>query len=108
MIRGMSVATRGGWGPRLLASLSYLGVLCLVPLLVNRDDEFVGFHAKQGLILWIWAILALLLVIVPGVGPFFFRISSLLIPILSLIGLVSVMFNKAWMLPFVYDFTRKI
>ena len=108
MMQGLTVATRGGVGTRMLAALSYLGVFCLIPLLASRDDEFVAFHAKQGVILWIWAILALLLVMVPGIGPFFFRISALLIPILSIIGLVSVLLNRAWMLPLVHDFTKRI
>ena len=31
--------------------LSYLGVLVVVPLLIERDDEDVQWHAKHGLVL---------------------------------------------------------
>ena len=42
-----------------MAALSYLSVLCFVPLLVDRDYEFVYFHAKQGLVIWMCGVLAL-------------------------------------------------
>jgi len=35
-----------------LAALSYLGVLCFLPYLLCRDDDFAMFHARQGLILF--------------------------------------------------------
>ena len=57
----MTVQTRGGTRSRFMAIVSYLGILCLVPLIMNRDDEFVYFHAKQGLIIWMWAGIFMLL-----------------------------------------------
>lgn len=38
---------------RLMAALSYVHILCLVPLLTQRDNKFVQFHAKQGLVLFV-------------------------------------------------------
>jgi uncharacterized membrane protein len=35
----------------LMGVLSYLGILVIIPLLVAKDDPFVKFHAKQGLVL---------------------------------------------------------
>ena len=37
----------------ILAIISYIGILCLVPILMKEKDEFVKFHAKQGLVLFI-------------------------------------------------------
>lgn len=34
-----------------LAVASYLGPLCLAPLLTREEDEFVRFHMKQGMVL---------------------------------------------------------
>ncbi|MEA3293262.1 MAG: hypothetical protein U9P88_02280, partial [Patescibacteria group bacterium] len=36
-----------------LAIISYLGIFCLVPLLLKEKNDFVKFHAKQGLVLFI-------------------------------------------------------
>ncbi|MEM7624497.1 MAG: DUF4870 domain-containing protein [Planctomycetota bacterium] len=35
----------------LMCVLSYLGLLALIPLLARKDDPFVQWHAKQGLLL---------------------------------------------------------
>jgi uncharacterized membrane protein len=86
---------------KMLALLSYMGVLCLVPLVVNKTNEFVTFHARQGLVLWIWGVLAIFGLYVPVVGPLFFSVSALLIMAFSLAGLVSVLLTKAWKLPMV-------
>ncbi|MEI8397473.1 MAG: hypothetical protein WCF85_22380 [Rhodospirillaceae bacterium] len=92
---------------RLMAGFSYLGVLCFVPLLFNRDDPFVGFHARQGLVIWIWGVLALFALSIPGFG-WFFRFSASLITTLSLIGLVSVALRKTWKFPFIHDLAEKL
>ena len=84
-----------------MAALSYLSVLCFVPLLVDRDDEFVYFHAKQGLVIWIWGVLALFALHVPVLGKWIFGFSSMGVLVFSLLGLVSVVFQRAWKLPVV-------
>ncbi len=92
---------------RLMAALSYLGVLCFIPLLFGRNDPFVNFHARQGLVIWAWSVLALISLGLPGFG-WFFRFSVNLITILSLIGLVAVALHKTWKFPFVHDLAEKL
>ena len=92
---------------RLMAGFSYLGVLCFVPLLFNRDDPFVAFHARQGLVIWSWGVLALFALSMPGFG-WFFRFSASLITTLSLIGLLSVALHKTWKFPFIHDLSEKL
>jgi uncharacterized membrane protein len=62
-----STPTQGGdSGNRgLMIALSYLWLLALVPLLVEKDDSEVQWHAKHGLVLLVaevilWVILAVL------------------------------------------------
>ena len=107
MINGI-VVSKGGWNRKAMAALSYFGILCFVPLLLNKDDEFVAFHAKQGLILWIWAMLAVLVLYLPGIGRLLFQVSAFALPALSLIVLVAVILNRAWKLPFIHDMANKI
>ncbi|MFN3076989.1 MAG: hypothetical protein ABT940_08955 [Alphaproteobacteria bacterium] len=108
MMLDETVAGRTGWNPRFLGALSYFGILCLVPLVVNKDDEFVAFHAKQGLILWVWAMLALFVLYLPGLGRLLFQVSAFAVPAYSLMGLISVLLNKAWKLPGVYEASVRI
>ena len=93
---------------RLLAIMSYLGILCFVPILMNRDDEYVYFHAKQGLVIWTWSILAIFALHVPGIGKWLFSISALAVVAYSAVGLVSVVLNRAWKLPFVHSVATHI
>ena len=57
----------GGESPNrgIMIVLSYLGLLALIPLLVEKDDREVQWHAKHGLVLtvfWfiVWVALAIL------------------------------------------------
>jgi len=90
-----------GYRTPLLAALSYLGILCFVPLIINKDDEYVLFHSRQGLVLWMWSVLSLLALHLPVVGKWFFGFSSMAILVLSVAGLASVAFRRAWRLPLI-------
>jgi fumarate reductase subunit D len=87
---------------RIMAFCSYMTILCLVPLMFNRDhDEYVNFHARQGLVLWIWGVIAIFSLYIPVVGSFFFSFSVLVISGFALAGAVSVILGRAWKLPVV-------
>ena len=85
----------------LMATLSYLGVLCFAPLLTARDDGFVQFHARQGLVIWIWGMVALFLLHLPIVGKWVFGFSSMGVLAFSALGIASVVCQRAWKLPLV-------
>ena len=85
----------------LMAGLSYLGVLCFAPLLIARDDGFVQFHARQGLVIWMWGILALFILHIPVVGEWVFGFTSMIVLAYSGLGLVSVICQRAWKLPLI-------
>ena len=85
----------------LLAGLSYLGVLCFASLLVARDDGFVQFHARQGLVIWMAGMVALLVLHVPVIGEWVFGTVSMVVLAYSVLGIASVLFRRAWKLPLV-------
>ncbi|GMT41907.1 MAG: hypothetical protein IEMM0002_0318 [bacterium] len=93
---------------RFLALLSYFGILCLVPMLINKDDEYVNFHARQGLMLWLWGVLAIFGLYLPVVGRLFFSVSALLIVVFSLLGIMSVLLTKAWRFPLIGIWADKL
>lgn len=93
---------------RVMAVMSYLGILCFVPLLQNRDDEFVYFHAKQGLVIWMWGVIGIFSLYLPGLGKWMFSASLMVVMTLSIIGVLSAALNRAWKLPFVYSVSRLI
>jgi uncharacterized membrane protein len=85
----------------ILSALSYMSVLCFVPLLVAKDDEFIQFHARQGLVIWMWGVLALFALHIPLLGKWIFGFSSMGVVAFSVLGLVSVVCQRAWKLPLV-------
>ena len=93
---------------RVMAALSYLGILCFVPLLFNRQDEYVQFHARQGLVLWMWGVLAIFALSLPGIGRWFFSFSGMAIMMLSGLGLISVLLARAWRLPFIHGLSVRL
>lgn len=84
----------------LIAALSYVWIVSVIMLLVKRGDDFVQFHARQGVILFIGSLLGF----IPLIGW--------LIWFLSVIGM-AVGFIQAWQgkryeLPLVYGLSQKI
>ncbi|GAB6053137.1 hypothetical protein JCM17960_19570 [Magnetospira thiophila] len=96
-------------GPRarVLAALSYVGALCFIPLMV-QNNAFVHFHAKQGLVLWAWSVVAGMALFVPVIGRPFAMLSMLAIIFLSVLGLGSVALKRAFKLPIVHSLSEQI
>ncbi len=91
----------------ILAIISYIGILCLVPILIKEKDEFVKFHAKQGLVLFIGEIIIwIILRIIPYLW-FLGNLFGLLWIILSIIGIMNVLNNKKKEIPLIGKFGKK-
>ena len=60
--------TGAGEGNKALAAISYLSVLFAIPFIFTPQDEYAKFHAKQGLKLFIFGILADVLTGLIGFG----------------------------------------
>jgi uncharacterized membrane protein len=88
--------------------LSYIGVLCLIPLLTKKDDQFVFFHAKQGLVLFIAEVLTAFIAAIPFLGWVIAPIVSIIWLILAIIGIVNVLGDKKKELPVLGKFAEKI
>ena len=94
--------------------LAYLGVLCFIPLLTQKQNSFVMFHARQGLVLFITEMIMVILNIflsgISFVGLFFAFVFSLLglaCAVLSIIGIIQAIQGKEWKLPILGDFAQK-
>jgi len=96
---------------KLWGILSYISLLCLIPLLTKKDNDFVYFHAKQGLVLfgaeiivyiissilrasiWSWGVLSILNVV--------FTLLNLGLVVLAILGIVNVIQNQKKELPLI-------
>lgn len=86
------------------AALSYMFILCFIPLLSNRDSEYVQFHAKQGFVLFILDILIGLV----SWFPVFGQLAVLVLLFTSVIGVIKALNGKYWEIPFVYEWSKKL
>lgn len=94
---------------KIWAIIAYLGILCLLPLLLKKENKFVLYHAKQGLVLFIgeFAVLIICTVIPPLsiiLGPIF----TLIFGIYSLIGIIQTLMGKYWKAPIISKWAEKI
>ena len=85
----------------LMGALAYLWILSVVMLLVKKDDPFVKFHARQGLILFLAGIV---LSFIPVIG----WILNLVILVFDIMGFVNAIGGKQVKLPLVGDLAEKI
>lgn len=94
---------------KVMAILSYIGILCLIPFFAEKNNKYVIYHAKQGLNLFVLEIIASAAVSMFSIILFFlffiggligFAVSGLSLA-LSVIGIVNVCNGKAKELPIV-------
>ena len=53
---------------RIMSAISYIGILSLLPIVLRPKSEYVRFHARQGLALFITEIIFTLIWIIPLIG----------------------------------------
>ena len=94
---------------RIMAALSYIWVLVLIPILTKKDDEYVQFHAKQGLVLFIGSFVVMVLGMIPILGwLIILPLGWLAIIVLSILGIVNALAGKKWEMPFLSKYAKKI
>ena len=87
-----------------LAALSYVWILCLVPLLGKRNSKFAQFHAKQGLVLFVIEIIAGLIFWFPIFG----QLLMLAIAVVAVMGIIKTLNGEWWEIPYIYEWSQKI
>lgn len=86
--------------------LSYLGPLVIVSYLTAKDDPFVKFHIKQGLVLLVievavWIVGMVIWIIFP-----ILMLINLATIILSIVGIINAVKGEEKKLPLVGDFAK--
>lgn len=95
------------WGARLRAALSYLGIAVFIPLFLYRNNQFIYFHARQGLVLWVIAIIAVASLFLPGSGKFLFVALMGIYAVAGVIGILSTLVGSTWEMPLIGALGRR-
>ncbi len=87
---------------RLAAMMSYIPFLCFIPLLNMKENKEARFHARQGLVLFLIELAAVVLLI-DRISSFVFTAVLLVAAAFSVAGIVFALQGKNYRLPFVGD-----
>lgn len=89
---------------KVMAALSYLGVLCLVPLLFMKNSRYAQQHAKQGVILFIvWLVGSLVFWF-----PIFGQLAAIALLIVNIVALVKCLNGEFWEIPIIGQYRNKV
>jgi len=93
---------------KFFAAVGYIFILCLVPLILKRENKFASFHGKQALVLFILEAAAAIIKVVPMIGPVLATFAFVVFGILSLVGILKVLTGEYWEMPIIHDISKKI
>ncbi len=89
---------------KVAAALSYVWILCLVPLFLKKNSKFCQFHAKQGLLLFIVEVIGMVIFPIPFLGWLLF----ILVVIFSILGVRAALAGEFWEMPILGKYTNKL
>ena len=91
---------------KVFAMLGYLSILCIIPLILKKENRFVLKHAKQGLVIFVAEVAVFILHILLGVWVF--KIGMFICGVASFIGILASLRGHYVKLPFVSEIARSI
>jgi len=91
---------------KVFALLSYLAILCIIPLVVKRENPFALAHARQGLVLFVGEVAVFVASII--LPLFIIKIFYLAFGVFSLWGIVECLRGRFVRMPFVSEIAEKI
>lgn len=83
---------------KIFAILGYLSILCIIPLLLKKENPFVLAHSKQGLVLFIGQVGLFILSII---FPWCLKIGMFVLLTFSFVGIIAVLRGRYLELPVV-------
>lgn len=111
---GGSAPPGGASQNTLMLVLAYLGVLAVIPLVVEKDDREVQWHAKHGLVLLVAEIIVFavlwILVQIPVLGCAFLFIwaaAAIGVLILHILCIVKAVNGQRFLIPYVSEYADR-
>lgn len=91
---------------RMAAILAYIPILCFVPLLNMKENREAHFHARQGVILFLIELLAVIFLI-DGISDLVFKGILMVALALSVAGIYFAFQGRNYRLPLIGDLADK-
>ena len=93
---------------RFFAVISYISFLCIVALLLKRENKFAVYHAKQGLVLFVFEIVSFILSVIPVFYWLLRTLGLFAFILVSLWGMLQALKGKYPRIPIVSKVADKI
>jgi uncharacterized membrane protein len=93
---------------KFFAVISYITFLCIVSLILKKDNKFAVYHAKQGLVLFVLEVASFIISIIPFLGAFLKTFGVVIFGLVSLWGILQALMGEVRKIPFVSDIAEKI
>lgn len=93
---------------KVYAMVAYWLFLCIVPLLLKKDNKFAIFHGKQGLVLFIFLAIGFIFNILPFIGQIFYHFILFIYLLTALWGTLQALMGNFSRIPIVADIADKI
>lgn len=94
-------ATGPGQDSKILAAIAYLWFLSIVMLVLKRQDAFVQFHARQGLLL-------LIISIAGWIIPPLAWLVQIIVFVAIVYGFLQALGGKYWKIPYIGSLAEKL
>ncbi len=91
---------------KVFAILSYLSILCIIPLVLKKENPFVLSHGKQGLVIFVAEVGIFIVHIV--LGTWILKTGMFILGAISFWGIIVCLKGEYLKLPFVSDIAEKI
>ncbi|MDD5431518.1 MAG: hypothetical protein PHO70_00805 [Candidatus Omnitrophica bacterium] len=93
---------------RFFAIISYMSFLCVISLLLKKENKFVLFHAKQGLALFVLEVASFILSVIPIFNWLIGSIGFAIFMLMSLWGIYGVLKGRCNRIILVSNIAEKI
>ena len=90
------------------AAVSYVFFLWLIAFILKKDNGFSHYHARQGLVIFIFEMLCFFFPGIPFLGIILYKLGWIILIIFSLYGIYSSLTGKLCNIPVVTEIASKL
>ena len=101
------VASKDTQEGKFFAVISYISFLCIISLILKKDNKFSLHHAKQGLVLFVFEVVCFIFSVIPF--PLLVKwLIFLFFVFVSLLGILQAFRGVSKNIPVISDMAEKI
>ena len=93
---------------KFFAVISYISFLCIISLLLKKDNKFAIYHAKQGLVLFVFEVVAFIISVIPVLGFIISTLGLIVFTPVSLWGILQSSMGHYTRIPVISKIADKI